>query len=173
VHIRGLGNLAHHVAKDAFWHDQPSDPKGTLYTHWRLTITRPIRMRMANKSQKSFILAMIAAMSTKTPTYLIKRELDTKPETDENDNADGTGSRTRHQSGARAKRTNNTVSTVRTSTTSRTEKATIVRGTPAAPARIIRSSGYPLPTISTSGVSRNSSMVTHRATTSAVRRSSP
>jgi len=44
---------------------------------------------------------------------------------------------------------------------------------PAARARIIRSSAYTPPTISTSGVSPYSSMATHKATTSAVRRSSP
>jgi len=39
-------------------------------------------------------------------------ELDTEPDTDENDNADDTRSITRHQSPAREKRTNNRVSTV-------------------------------------------------------------
>lgn len=100
-------------------------------------------------------------------------ELDTEPDTDENDNADDTRSITRHQSRAGEKRTNNRVSTVRISTTSGSQEAAIVRPTPAARARIIRSSAYTPPTISTSGVSRYSSMATHRATTSAVRRSSP
>jgi len=100
-------------------------------------------------------------------------ELDTEPDIDENDNADGTRSITRHQSRAREKRTNNRVSTIRISTTSGSEEAPIVRRTPAARARIIRSSGSTPPTISTSGVSRYASIATHRATTSAVRRSSP
>jgi len=100
-------------------------------------------------------------------------ELDTVPETDDNDNADGTISITRHQSRAGEKRTNNRVSTVRTSTTSGLPEAAIVRRTPAAQARIIRSGACTPPTILTSGVSCYSSMATHRATTSAVRRSSP
>jgi len=100
-------------------------------------------------------------------------ELNTEPDTDENDNADNTRSITRHQSRAGEKRTNNRVSTVRISTTSGSQAAAIVRPTPAARARIIRSSAYTPPTISTSGVSRYSSMATHRATMSAVRRSSP
>jgi len=100
-------------------------------------------------------------------------ELDTEPDPDENHNADDTRSITRHQSRAGEKRTNNRVSTVRISTTSGSQEAAIVRSTPAARARIIRSSAYTPPTISTSGVSRYSSMATHRATTSAVRRSSP
>jgi len=45
-------------------------------------------------------------------------ELDTEPDTDENNNADDTRSITRHQSQAGEKRTNNRVSTVRISTTS-------------------------------------------------------
>jgi len=64
-------------------------------------------------------------------------ELDTKPDTDENDNADDTRSITRHQSRAGEKRTNNKVSTVRISTTSGSQEAAIVRPTPAARARII------------------------------------
>jgi len=100
-------------------------------------------------------------------------KLDTEPDTDENDNAEGPRSITRHQSRAREKRTNNKVLTVRIWTTSGSQEAGIVRSTPAAGARIIRSSAYTPPTISTSGVSRYSSMATHRATTSAVRRSSP
>jgi len=100
-------------------------------------------------------------------------ELDTEQDTDENDNADNTRSITRHQSRAGEKRTNNRVSTVRISTTSGSQEAAIIRPTPAARAGIIRSSAYTPPTISTSGVSRYSSMGTHRATTSAVRRSSP
>jgi len=92
-------------------------------------------------------------------------ELDTEPDTDENDNADDTRSITRHQSRAGQKRTNNRVSTVRISTTSGLQEAAIVRPTPAAGARIIRSSAYTPPTISTSGVSRYSSIATHRATT--------
>jgi len=100
-------------------------------------------------------------------------ELDTEPDTDENDNADDTRSITRYQSQAGEKGTNNRVSTVRISTTSGSQEATIVRPTPAARARIIRSSAYTSLTISTSGVSRYSSIATHRATTSAVRRSSP
>jgi len=100
-------------------------------------------------------------------------ELDTEPDTDENDNADDTRSITCHQSRAGDKSTNNRVSTVGISTTSGSQEAAIVRPTPAARARIIRSSAYTPPTISTSGVSRYSSMATHRATTSAVRCSSP
>jgi len=100
-------------------------------------------------------------------------ELDTKPDTDENDNADDTRSITRHQSQAGEKRTHNTVSTVRISTISGSQEAAIVRPTPAARAHIIRSSAYTRPMISTSGVSRYSSLATHRATTSAVRHSSP
>jgi len=100
-------------------------------------------------------------------------ELDTEPDTDENDNACDTRSITCHQSRAGEKRTNNRVSTVRISSTSGSQEAAIVRPTPAARARIIRSSAYTPPTILTSGVSRYSSMATHRATTSAVRRSSP
>jgi len=97
-------------------------------------------------------------------------ELDTEPDTDENDNADGTRSRTRRQSRAREKRTNNRVSTVRISTTSGSQEAAIVRHTPTARARIIRSSAYTPPTISTSLLSRYSSMATHGATKSSVRR---
>jgi len=100
-------------------------------------------------------------------------ELDTEPDTDENHNADGTRSITLHQSRAGEKQTNNRVSPVRISTTSGLQEAAIVRRTPAARARIIRSSAYTPPTISTSGVSRYSSMATHRARTSAVQRSSP
>jgi len=99
-------------------------------------------------------------------------ELDTEPDTEENDNADDTRSITRHQSQAGEKRTNNRVSTVRISTISGSQEAAIVRPTPAPQARIIRSSAYTPPTILISGVSRYSSMATHRATTSAVRRSS-
>jgi len=100
-------------------------------------------------------------------------ELDTEPDTDENDNVDGTRSITGYPSRAGEKRTNDRVSTVRISTTSGSQEAAIVRRTPVARARIIGNSAYPPPTISTSGVSRYSSMATHRATTSAVRRSSP
>jgi len=100
-------------------------------------------------------------------------KLDTEPDPDENDNVDGTRSITGHQSQAGEKRTNNRVLTVRNSTTSGSQEAAIVRCTPAAQVRIIRSSAYTPPTISTSGVSRYSSMATHRATTSAVQRSSP
>jgi len=100
-------------------------------------------------------------------------KLDTEPDTDENDNVDGTRSITRHQSRAGEKRTNNRVLTVRILTTSGSQEAAIVRRTPASGARIIRSSAYTPPTISTSGESRYLSMATHRATTSAVRRSSP
>jgi len=46
-------------------------------------------------------------------------ELDTEPDTNENDNADGTRSITYHPSGAGEKQTDNRVSTVRISTTSR------------------------------------------------------
>jgi len=59
-------------------------------------------MRMDNKSQQSLISAMIAAMSTKTPTYHIKPNW-TESDTDENDDADGTISITHHQSQARGK----------------------------------------------------------------------
>jgi len=100
-------------------------------------------------------------------------ELDTESDTDENDNADGTRSITHHQSRAGEKRTNNRVSTVQISTTTGSQEAAIVRRTPTARACIIRSSAYTPPTISTSDVSRYSSIATHRATTSAVRRSSP
>jgi len=99
-------------------------------------------------------------------------ELNTEPDTDENDDADDTRSIRHHQSRAGEKRTNNRVSTVRISTTSGLQEAAIVRPTPAR-ARIIRSSAYTPPTILTSGVSHSSSMATHRATTSAVRRPSP
>jgi len=95
-------------------------------------------------------------------------EFDTEPDTGENDNADDTRSITRHQSRAGEKRTTNRVSTVRISTTSGSQEAAMVRPTPAAGARIIRSSAYTPPTISTSSVSRYSSMATHRATMSAV-----
>jgi len=100
-------------------------------------------------------------------------ELDTKPDTDENGNADSTRSITRHQSRAGEKRTNNRVSTVRSLTTSGSQEAAIVRRTPVARARLIRSSAYTQPTISISGILCYSSRATHRATTSAVRRSSP
>ena len=100
-------------------------------------------------------------------------ELDTEPDTDENDNADGTRSITRHQSPAGEKPTNNWVSTVRLSTTSGSQEAAIIMNTPAARARIIRSSAYTPPTISASGATHYSSRATHRATTPAVRRSSP
>jgi len=100
-------------------------------------------------------------------------ELDTEPDTDKNNNADGTRSIRRHQSRAGEKRTNNRVVSVQISTSSGSQEAAIVTRTPAARARIIRSSAYTATTISTSGVLHYSSMPTHRATMSAVRRSSP
>jgi len=81
-------------------------------------------------------------------------ELDTEPDINENDNEDDTRSISRHQSRAGEKPTNNRVSTVRISTTSGSQEAAGVRPTPAAQARIIRSSAYTPPTISISGVSR-------------------
>jgi len=69
--------------------------------------------------------------------------------------------------------TQNRISTIEISTTSGSQEAAIVWCTPAERASLIRSSAYTPPTISTSGVSRYSSMATHRATISAVRRSSP
>ena len=68
-------------------------------------------------------------------------ELDTQPDTDENDNADGGRSITCDQSRAGEKQTKNRVLTVRISTTSGSHEAAIIRPTPAARARIIRSSG--------------------------------
>jgi len=100
-------------------------------------------------------------------------ELDTEPDTEENDNADDTRSITRHQSRAGEKRTNKRVLSIQISTTSGSQEAAIIRRTLAARARIIRSSAYTPPTMSTSSVSHYSSMATHRAPRLAVRRSSP
>jgi len=66
-----------------------------------------------------------------------QNELDTEPDTDENDNTDGTRSISRDQSRAGEKQTHNRVSTVQISTSSGLQEAAIVRRTPAAPVRII------------------------------------
>jgi len=96
-------------------------------------------------------------------------KLDTEPDSDENDIPDDATSVTHHQLLTKEKRINNRVSTVQISSTSGSQEAILVRHTPAAQARIIRSSVYTAPTISSSGVSRYSSpLAAHRATTSAV-----
>ena len=101
-------------------------------------------------------------------------ELDTEPDTYENDIPDGATSVTRGQSRTREKQIYNRISTVPISTTSGSQEATLIRRTPAPRACIIRSSVYTAPTISLSGVSHYSSpLATPRTTTLVVRCSSP
>ena len=63
------------------------------------------------------------------PDIFDETELDTEPDTEEDDIADSTPSITRHQSRAGEKRSHNRVSTVRISTTSGSQDAALVRRT--------------------------------------------
>ena len=106
------------------------------------------------------------------PDIFDETELDTEPDTEEDDIADGTTSR--HQSRAGEKRSHNRVSTVRISTTYGSQEAALVRRTLSARGHIIRSGAYAPPANSSSNLSQYPSpLATHSATTSGVSSSTP
>ena len=76
------------------------------------------------------------------PDIFDETELDTEPDTEEDDIADGTTSVTHHQSRAGEKRSHNRVSTVRISTTSGAQDTILVRHSLSARGRIIRTDSY-------------------------------
>ena len=99
---------------------------------------------------------------------------DIKPDTEDNDILDATGTGLRHRSRTADGQTNTRVSTVRVSTTSGSKEAAVVRWTPAARGRVIPSRAYAPPVLLSSSVVRYSApLATHRATTSRDRSSSP
>ena len=100
---------------------------------------------------ESFHLSNDSSNEYKNSHISNQSELDSEPDTDDNDNADDTTLITCHQSWVGEKETNNRVSTVWILTTG-LQEAAIGRHTSAARARIIRSSVYTPQAISAFGV---------------------
>jgi len=101
-------------------------------------------------------------------------ESDTDLAAEDDDIPDATGAGQRHRSRTADKQTNNTVLTVRVSTTSGSQKAALIRRTPAARGGITPGRAYTPPVLPSSSVARYSSpLATHSATTSGFRSSSP